>query len=160
VIARIKTGGAPGGFGATADALWVGSTFGTDIFRIDPATNGVTRIRLGTGGFPWLEATADAVWAANRADGTVTRLDPRTNRVVAAIRVGANPVDGVVGPDGLVWIPNQGDDTISRIDPGTNRVVDTVRVGRGPFVVRQAFGDMWASSFAGDDVWRVHSPRS
>jgi YVTN family beta-propeller protein len=74
---------------------------------------------------------------------------------VATIRVGTNPVDGVVGPDGLVWIPNQGDNTVSRIDPATNRVVTTVRVGNGPFVVRRAFGDLWASSFAGDDVWRI-----
>ena len=60
-----------------------------------------------------------------------------------------------MGPDGLVWIPNRLDNTVSRVDPATNRVVDTFRVGTSPFVLNVAFGDVWAASFGGDDVWRL-----
>jgi YVTN family beta-propeller protein len=39
---------------------------------------------------------------ANTIDGTVSRIDPSTNRVVATIRVGANPKQLAVGA-GSVW---------------------------------------------------------
>jgi hypothetical protein len=44
---------------------------------------------------------------------------------------------------------------VVRIDPATNNVVGRVRSGAGPFVVTRAFGDMWASSWRGSDVWRL-----
>jgi YVTN family beta-propeller protein len=72
------------------------------------------------------------------------------------VEVGSQPVDGAIGPDGLVWIPNRDDNTVSRIDPATNAVVDTTRLGPTPFVLNTAFGDVWAPSWGGRDVWRLH----
>jgi hypothetical protein len=34
-------------------------------------------------------------------------------------------------------------------------VVDTLRVGTSPFVLNTAFGDVWAPSYGGRDVWRL-----
>jgi DNA-binding beta-propeller fold protein YncE len=48
------------------------------------------------------------------------------------------------------------DNTVSVIDPATNTVTDTVGAGEHPFVLRQAFGDLWVTSFLWDDVWRIH----
>jgi YVTN family beta-propeller protein len=74
---------------------------------------------------------------------------------VATVQVGSSPSDGVRGPDGFEWIPNNGDGTISVIDPATNAVVETVTVGGKPFVVRTAFGAMWAGDFAGSTIKRI-----
>lgn len=92
---------------------------------------------------------------ANGAEGTVIRVDPATNRVVARIALGTNPVDGSVASDGRVWIPLLGDNAIAVVDPATNSVVERVPVGPMPFVVNEAFGDIWAPSYGGGDVWRV-----
>jgi streptogramin lyase len=83
------------------------------------------------------------------------RIDPAKNEVVATIDIPGGPGDGSFGPDGLVWIGLLNDRRIVRIDPASNRVVDRVRVGAGPFVVARAFGDMWAPSWRGADVWRL-----
>jgi virginiamycin B lyase len=85
----------------------------------------------------------------------VTRIDPATNAIVATIPVGMGPADGARGPDGREWIPN-GDGTISVIDPATNTVTDTVTIGGKPFVVRSAFGSLWAGDFGGSTVKRIN----
>ena len=41
----------------------------------------------------------------------------------------------------------------------TNTVVDTVRVGPHPFVVRNAFGDLWVGEFQGSRLWRLRPSR-
>jgi YVTN family beta-propeller protein len=127
------------------------------VYRIDPTTNRVTRIRVGNDFPAWLAATDDAVWVSRVQSGKVSRIDTATNRVAATIDVGSQPVDGIAGPDGLVWIPNRGDNTVTRIDPKANAVVDTFDVGPTPFVLNVAFGDVWAASYGGTDVWRLRA---
>jgi streptogramin lyase len=84
----------------------------------------------------------------------VTRIDPHTYAVVATTKACSGPSDGARGPDGLEWIPCNGDGTIVRIDPATNAVVDTLPAVTKPFVVRSAFGAMWAGDFGGATLWR------
>ena len=60
--------------------------------------------------------------------------------------------------DDGVWVSNDVAGSVSRIDPATNAVVDTVTVGPHPFVVRTAFGDIWAGEFQGNRIWRIHVP--
>ena len=50
---------------------------------------------------------------------------------------------------------NRGPGTISVIDPATNTVVHTVQIGGHPFVVRAAFGDLWAGDFGGSTIKRI-----
>jgi virginiamycin B lyase len=88
-------------------------------------------------------------------DGSVSRLDPATNKVVANVKAGAAPADGVRGPDRLEWIPDQ-DGTVTLIDPASNKVVDTVHSGALTFVVRNGFGSFWVDDFNGTKLSRYH----
>jgi YVTN family beta-propeller protein len=85
----------------------------------------------------------------------IATIDPATERVVKTIRVDARPVDGVPGPDGLIWVPSLVASTVTRIDPATNSVVDKFKVGRAPFVLTVGFGDVWAPSYGGTQLWRL-----
>ncbi|MBA3364857.1 MAG: hypothetical protein H0U03_03600 [Actinobacteria bacterium] len=85
---------------------------------------------------------------------TTARIDPTTNRVVASLRTGESPAQAALAPDGTVWVPGKASNTVSRIDPARNRVVDSFRAGPGALTAVRAFGSMWVTSFAGNDVWR------
>jgi streptogramin lyase len=139
----------------TREAVWAGSTTGAFVFRIDPRTNAFRRIRVGGTSPAWLGANDDAVWVADVRGGVVIRLDPTTGAVVARVEVGPQPVDGTVAADGSAWFPLRGADQLVRIDPETNTVVERVPVGTTPFVVNEAFGDLWVPSYGGADVRRV-----
>jgi streptogramin lyase len=95
------------------------------------------------------------VWVGSPQGSYAARIDPATNRVVATLDIAGGPADGSFGPDGLVWMGLLRDRVVVRIDPATNKVVSRVQTGPGPFVVTRAFGDMWASSWRGSDVWRL-----
>jgi YVTN family beta-propeller protein len=84
-------------------------------------------------------------------------VDAATGAVVARIRVGPQPVDGTVMRNGQVWFPVRGSNELVHIDPATNTVVERVRVGPTPFVVNEAFGDLWVPSYGGADVRRVRT---
>jgi streptogramin lyase len=155
VVRTIRTGGTPACIRTGFGAVWVGSQGGDFIFRIDPATNRVTRVRVGHNGELCVDVNRTGVWVSDSAHRSVTRLDPRTNTVVATVPVPGSPADGVRGPDGLEWIPLQGSDKIARIDAATNRLVDTVRVHGFLFVVRSAFGSLWAGDFQGSTLYRI-----
>ena len=75
--------------------------------------------------------------------------------MVDRVSVGPQPVDGTVTADGAVWFPLRGANELVRIDPGTNAVAERVPVGNMPFVVNEAFGDLWVPSYGGSDVRRV-----
>ena len=65
------------------------------------------------------------------------------------------PSGGARGPDGREWIRT----ATARspfIDPATNTVTDTVTIGGKPFVVRSAFGALWAGDFDGSRIRRIH----
>ena len=153
----IRTGGSPPCVRVGLGSVWVGSQTGSKIFRINPATNAVTPIRIGKHGSLCVDVHRDGVFVSNTADDSVTKLDPATNTIVSTVKVGQGPADGERGPDGLEWIPNQRDGTVSLIDPSTNKVVGTVHVGGLPFVVRRAFGSMWVDDFKGRSLSRFQT---
>jgi YVTN family beta-propeller protein len=64
-------------------------------------------------------------------------------------------VDGTVMRDGTVWFPLRGADELVRIDPATNAVAERIPAGTSPFVVNEAFGDLWVPSYGGADVRRI-----
>lgn len=164
VVRRFHTGGSPTGLAVAAGSLWVGSNGPLDrhFFRISIATGHITPVAphctrpayfaVSKTGDVWLTCVGDGI-----SKGLALRLDPATNRVVARVRVGVNPGDGAIDAQGRVWIPNKKDGTVSRIDPATNRVVETVKVGGAPFVLNEAFGDIWAPDNLGATVARLHA---
>ena len=133
VVKRIQTTATLTCIRAGAGAIWVGSQYGDDVYRINPATNAVAVIHVGRGGEVCVDPHDDGVWVSHNNARSVTRLDATTGVIVATTKVGTSPSDGVRGPDGLEWIRNDGEGTFWRIDPATNAVVDTISVGPHPF---------------------------
>ena len=113
----------------------------------------MTGITIGKNGSVCVDPHDDGVWVSNEANGSVSKVDPATNKVVANVKAGSAPADGVRGPDGLEWIPNQ-DGTVTLIDPASNKVVDTLRPGGLTFVVRNGFGSLWVDDFTGTTLSR------
>jgi YVTN family beta-propeller protein len=103
-----------------------------------------------------LAVSETAVWVATSLGSQVVRLDPKTLKVVARIKVGLNPSNPAIAPDGSVFVPNNVDGTVSRIDPARNRVIATIKVGPRPFPAAQAFGDIWVPVTRGNRVVRIH----
>ena len=160
VVRRFKVGGSPTGLAVADGSLWIGSNGYADraFFRLDLATSMVRRIAPGClrpayfavrdGADPW-------VTCVGVTRGQALRIDQATNRVLARVRLGHNPGDGAIAPNGSVFVPNKDDGTVSRIDPRTNRVTATIRVGGAPFVINEAFGDVWVPDNVGTQVWRL-----
>jgi sugar lactone lactonase YvrE len=99
-----------------SDALGAGGAPGY-VWRIDPATNRVTRkIPLEDGG-EGLTIAAGSVWTVDSA-GT-RRIDPATGRITKTIP-GVHGAE-LFGSGDVVWVSG------NRIDPKTNRVVATAR---------------------------------
>ena len=159
VVATIPVEGGAAGLGFAAGSVWVGSTSGAAVFRIDPATNRVTTVPTGRPAPAWLSTRGDQVWVSSVQGRVVVRIDPATNRVADVVRVGAQPVDGIVDGQGLVWIPNRGSSTVSIVDAASASIVTTLRVGPVPFVLNDGFGDVWSASYGGSDVRRLRPPR-
>jgi YVTN family beta-propeller protein len=100
------------GGGASVDAgfgaVWVTSTSGDTVTRVDPQTlTPIATIHLPLGSFPTdIAVGEDAVWVVNRLTATVSRIDPQTNVVVATVRVGGHP-EGIAAGEGHVWVTVQ-----------------------------------------------------
>ena len=155
VTSTIRLPNEPGGLAFVDGSVWVGSEGeGTDVFRIDPAGETVTRVPLGVRAPAWFVAGATDPWVTTAKDGLVLRIDPATNRAVARLPVLGVAVEGATAPDGTLWIPSKQANTVTRIDPVRNRVVDVFGAGPGAYVALRAFGSMWVTSYAGTDVWR------
>jgi len=70
------------------------------------------------------------------ADRNVAVISRETNTVVANIRVGLDPRDIAITPDGaLIYVPNLAHNTVSVISTATNTVVATVGVSDRPVAV-------------------------
>jgi streptogramin lyase len=148
-----KVGGNPSGLAIVDGRLWVAFGRGTSLGRVDVATGAVTHFPLGHRAPGFLTAIRGDLWTST-ADGYVLRVDARKGKVTATFPVPGTPAEVAAGPGGLVWAAEKERNTLTRIDPATNRVVDVTGAGPGAFSVVAAAGDVWVTSFAGNDVWR------
>jgi YVTN family beta-propeller protein len=84
-------------------AVWVTSTTGDAVMRIDADTSkvGTPPIRVGNGPVG-IAFGADRVWVANSRDGTVSWIDPQTNEV-GTQRLGFRPT-AVAVEERAVWV--------------------------------------------------------
>jgi YVTN family beta-propeller protein len=100
------------GNGASVDvgfgAVWVTSTSGDTVTRVDPETlTPIATIHLPLGSFPTdIAVGEDAVWVVNRLTATVSRIDPKSNDVVATVHVGGHP-EGIAAGEGHGWVTVQ-----------------------------------------------------
>jgi streptogramin lyase len=148
-------GGNPSGLAATGGALYVAfGRAGNSLGRLDTATGAITQIPLGHTGPGFLSVSAGSLWTTT-ADGFALRVDPTgSGGVLAAFPVPGTPADAAAARDGTIWVAEKQHNTVTRIDPVANRIVDVRSAGAGALGIAAAAGDMWVTSFAGNDVWR------
>jgi YVTN family beta-propeller protein len=159
VTSTIRIGAGAAGLAFAGGAVWVGATGpAEDVFRIDPATEAVTRVPIGEPGPVWFSSRGDELWVSTLRNNVV-RIDAATNRVTARVGVGLGPKDGVLDSRGLIWTPNLNANSVSIVDAATASLVTTIRVGESPFVLNDGFGDVWSASYGGGDVRRLRAPK-
>jgi streptogramin lyase len=154
VVSRIDVGPRPVGLTARNGAVWVG--FGQDataIARVDPATGRVKRIDVGERAPGWFVAGTRDLWIQAN-DGDLLHIDPVTQRVLARMQFGRTLAQGATARDGTIWMPDKEQSVVYRIDPKRERVLDSFPAGPGAYVVLRAYGSMWVTSYAGNNVWR------
>jgi DNA-binding beta-propeller fold protein YncE len=132
---------------ATPRAVWVTTSGGDSVTRIDPQTNRLVGRPVRTVPAPRAWPWGESLWVANHDERTVARIDLAGGRVLADIPVPSEPHRVAYGA-GAVWVGNWHDDSVSRIDPATKRVVGSpVPIGAhhaGNLVV--GAGDLWVTS--------------
>jgi YVTN family beta-propeller protein len=103
VVKRIELPQAPDQAVYGDGAVWVTSTRGDAVIRIDADTSkvGTPPIRVGNGP-SGIAFGADRVWVANSRDGTVSTIDPQTNEV-GTQRLGFRPT-AVAVEERAVWV--------------------------------------------------------
>jgi YVTN family beta-propeller protein len=103
VVKRIELPQAPDQAVYGDGAVWVTSTTGDAVLRIDADTSkvGTPPIRVGNGP-SGIAFGADRVWVANSRDGTVSTIDPQTNEV-GTQRLGFRPT-AVAVEERAVWV--------------------------------------------------------
>jgi streptogramin lyase len=157
ILRRTRIGPRPAGLRAAGGAVWVG--FGrsaTAVARVDARTRRIERVPVGVRSPNWFVAGAWGLWI-QAADHVLVRLDPATRKVRARLSFGRTLAQGAAAADGTLWIPDKESNIVHRVDPGTSTVVDSLPAGPGAFFALRAFGSMWVTSYAGDDVWRYRS---
>ena len=135
-------------------AVWVTSTKGNLVSRIDPKTNKVTD-SIPVGPAPrFLTVGEGFVWTLNQGDGTVSKVDPKTRKTVATIPVGIPGGGGEISAGGgAVWV-TVFQIPISRIDPVTNKV-SSQYAGAGGDSILFAHGSVWLSNLREQNIWRL-----
>ncbi|HKO84529.1 MAG TPA: hypothetical protein VJ140_08170 [Actinomycetota bacterium] len=153
---------------AGAGAVWVATTAGRPLLRIDPRTGRVTASLWVPAGA--VAADRSGVWAvcceAGARRGQLTRIDPVSGRVVKVIGLPGHAYAVGIGPSG-VWVRGTGQ-LLWRIDPTSDRVVATIRLPSSLTFTGDALdpsepgGDIavtedsvWVSDPAAATVWRI-----
>jgi YVTN family beta-propeller protein len=101
VVKRIELPQAPDQVAYGDAAVWVTSTKGNAVLRIDTGTSEVETIPVGNGP-SGIAFGADRVWVANSQDGTVSAIDPQT-RLVGTLRLGFQAT-AVAVDQRVVWV--------------------------------------------------------
>lgn len=141
--------------------LWVATTDGVTVQRIDPTTR---RIVATIPVSPWPQDLAigdGSIWVASTdwpqdpprdRQGGITRIDPETNRVIATIRFDGGATGVAVG-NGGVWAANSNQGSVVRIDPTTNHVVANIPIGA--FRIASGNGSIWVTDRVKGSVSRI-----
>ncbi len=151
--AVIAVGARPFRVAATDEAVWVTNNEGTNVSRIDPATNEVIDT-VDIGGQPvGVDAGDDAAWVANTSAGTVVRIDAATNGLTA-IAVQDRPRIVAV-TDTAVWVTNLGSNSVTHIGRDTDQVEAHVPVAQDPRGLTASGTDVWVANYTAGIVTRI-----
>jgi streptogramin lyase len=107
-VGELAVGSRPSGLAAGAGTIWVTSTAGDYVTRLQVTTLGFNPgapipVEDGPTDVAFAEGSA---WVANAAAGSVSRIDPVKNEVVETIPIG-NPLGGLTVSEGFAWVSVQ-----------------------------------------------------
>ena len=115
--------------------VWVASTRGGSVQRIDAKTNTITaNISVGpTGpsGPNWLARGLGSIWTSVPNTSSVVRINETTNAVEATIKISGQttPCGGLAAGSTAVWVVTCEGSYVAQIDPATNKQVGEVGLG-------------------------------
>lgn len=158
-ITTIDIGAAPKGVLVTSTAVWVASTRGGAVERIDPATNTIVGPTIvgptGPSGPNWLTRGFGSIWVGVPNRGSVFRINETTNAIEATIPIlsPATPCGGLATTSTAIWVAScEGSHLVAQIDPTTNTVVAYIDVGGDSFVFAVVADRPWISPTEGQIV--------
>jgi streptogramin lyase len=153
LIRVYKDGSSPAGLTSCRGRVWVGhGREATWLTSIDPSTNRMRRIDIGTKAPGWPRCIRGELWVTD--PNSVLRLHARSGKVLGRLRLGGTPAEASAGPDGLVWVTDKERSLVHRVDPRRFELVDSFSAGPGAYSLARTGNAMWVTSFAGADIRR------
>ena len=153
LIRVYKDGPNPAGITSCRGRIWVGHGMDAGwLTAIDPLTNRVQRVAVGTRAPGWPSCIRGTIWVTT--PDTILRVDPRTGRVLSRLRIDETLAYSAQGPDGFVWVTDKQHSVVHRVTADGRSVVDSFPAGPGAFALARLGNSMWVTSFAGSDVRR------
>jgi virginiamycin B lyase len=159
-IASFDGTGGPFLMTAAFGSVWTQVSNNSEIDRIDPRDNSITRISsYPCDGVP--AAVGDAVWFSANCLHALQRVDPATNTIVAKLSYPGNAA--LVGPiavDGSFLWATMAPGLLARFDPASGKVVGTWRhpakgLFDNPAPVTYGDGSVWVTDNPGRRVLRL-----
>jgi streptogramin lyase len=148
-----KDGPNPAGITSCRGRIWVGHGRNARwLTAIEPSTNRVQRVAVGTSAPGWPSCIRGKVWVTT--PDTILRVDPRTGSVLSRLRIDETLAYSAEAPDGLVWVTDKQHSVVHRVTMDGRSVVDSFAAGPGAFALARLSSSMWVTSFAGSDVRR------
>jgi YVTN family beta-propeller protein len=139
------------------DVVWVASPIDGSLYRLDPQTNDVTRLALGSDAPDPVDVAVgeDAVWVADHQGGRVFEVDPATFKVRETIPMRQGHPSRITTGEGSVWVTSLDDDSVTRIDPASGRTTTIANVGNGPLGIAVGAGSVWVANSLDGTVARI-----
>jgi streptogramin lyase/actin-like ATPase involved in cell morphogenesis len=134
-------------------ALWVASTQGSAVTRVDPDSGEQDEVPLPEGSEPLaVTVTEDgSVWVSLRSTAQIVRVDPSTQEITLTVDVAGQAASFGEG-DGSLWVVSS-DAGVDRVDPSSGEVTATIELDepRGVVVTDDA---AWVS-LKGDAIAEI-----
>lgn len=153
--AVVSMAAGPRGVAWAAGSVWVASTLGDVIQRVDPTTSEVVAMVAAVRPVT-LVTVGDELWASvlnadPSADDELVRIDPTTNAINLRATVPVHHNIAVGG--GAIWVQDV-TGTLRRLDPAGGEVTEVATVGIGP-VALAATDEAVYGIRGGGQVWRL-----
>jgi len=146
----------PGGIAVAGSAVWVASTVGGRILRVDrQARRVVESIALGGAGGTAIASGPAGLWAADATDRTLVKIDPRTGEKVKTIVLDFEPTALAVGHSSI-WVADYAGDRVIEVDPLSGQELSPVGVGQGPAAVAVGAGAVWVANSLDGTVSKIN----
>ncbi|HKE91196.1 MAG TPA: hypothetical protein VKB45_12725 [Gemmatimonadales bacterium] len=151
----------PGSYVVAGDstALWVSSTHGAEVMRVDPRKNAVVATVPVTPRPKFLTVAVGGVWVLHQRTGSVSLIDSDSNEFAASVPANVpTPWGDIATGAGAVWVSVDGI-PVTRIDPATRAVTHQFAGGSGADAIRFGFGSLWVADHEHGEVWRIDPGR-